>query len=83
MKRKKVRVAAVPTATLWDRLKTAGIDLPANVSRIIVDAKAGGVVEVHWACFADEDVMEVISEVIVDVQKRKRVRTGPSTPEVE
>ena len=80
MKQPKQREPAVAVADLWTRLKEAGIEVPANVSRIIVDAQAGGVVEIHWSCFADKDAMEVIADVIVDVQKGKRVRTGPGTP---
>ncbi len=79
--KKKERELAVAVVDLWTRLKAAGIELPANVSRIIVDAPAGGVVEIHWSTFADKDAMEVIADVIVDVQKGKRVKVSPVTPE--
>ncbi len=76
----KKRAPGVAVEDLWTRLKNAGIEVPANVSRIIIDAKAGGVVVIHWSCFADQDLTDVIADVIVDIQKGKRVASGPGTP---
>lgn len=67
----KKRDPGISTAELWQMLIAAGIEVPANVSRIIVDAKADGLVEIIWKCFADPDVAEVVVDVIADVQKRK------------
>lgn len=71
MKKRKV---AFSTQEFWKLLIDAGIEVPANVSRIIVDAKADGVVMIHWSCFADPDAAKVIADVIVDVQKGKNVQ---------
>ncbi len=80
-KKAEEREPCVAVTDLWTRLKAAGIDLPANVSRIIIDCPCGDVVRIHWSTYADKDAMEVIADVIVDVQKGKRVRVSPATPE--
>lgn len=42
--------------TLWQILRSAGVTLPEDITRIIIDARVGNVVQVYYQCYAQHEV---------------------------
>ena len=55
---------AVTSRSFWEMLKEADVHLPENISEITVSAKASGVVDITYKCFADDETVNAITGVI-------------------
>lgn len=60
----KESVVAISVHEFWRRLKQAGVQLPDNCRRIIIDAEAGQALKVYFECFANNDLAEVSSDIL-------------------
>ena len=52
--------SVITTREFHQRLVALGIVIPEQCSHIIIEAKVGGLVEIFFRCFADEEIVGVV-----------------------
>lgn len=68
MNEEKKRAIAVTARDFHQILKDAGVQLPQNCATVIIEAHVGGVVEVFYRCFADDETVTAAAQTILKVE---------------
>jgi hypothetical protein len=53
------------TYSFWKQLKDAGVNLPDDVSRIVIDVQANERIKVYYETYASKEIMDVVVESLM------------------
>lgn len=53
------------TYSFWNQLKEAGINLPDDVKRIVIDVQVNERIKVYYETYASKDMMDVVVESLM------------------
>lgn len=64
----KKKAIAVTCRDFWQLLIDAGVKVPDYCADVIIEARAGGVVQIYYRCFADQKTVDTAAAVIFRVE---------------